>query len=51
MEPYAYWPLDRKMLNRRQSKKVQAKKGLASVVHTAKAGGGKGNKTKRQKRS
>ena len=33
VEPYAYWPLDRKMLNRRPAKQRDAKGGLASVVH------------------
>ncbi|KAH7365818.1 hypothetical protein KP509_18G047800 [Ceratopteris richardii] len=32
LDPYAYWPLDPKMLNRRESKKAVARKGLASVV-------------------
>ncbi|XP_059075817.1 uncharacterized protein LOC131047356 isoform X2 [Cryptomeria japonica] len=32
LEPYAYWPLDRKMLNRREEKRAIAKKGLSSVV-------------------
>lgn len=32
LDPYAYWPLDPKMLNRREGKKAVARKGLASVV-------------------
>ena len=32
VEPYAYWPLDRKMLNRRPSKTASAKAGLGAVV-------------------
>ncbi|MCO5571961.1 hypothetical protein L7F22_025712 [Adiantum nelumboides] len=34
LDPYAYWPLDPKMLNRREGKKAVARKGLASVVKT-----------------
>ena len=40
MEPYAYWPLDRKMLNRRPAKQKAAKGGLAGVVDATKAGRG-----------
>lgn len=47
--PYAYWPLDRKMINRRTGKKVEAAKGLASVLQTSQ-GSLKGSKAKRQKR-
>eukprot|EP00250_Pteridium_aquilinum_P028638 c37528_g1_i1 orf=673-4578(-) len=32
LDPYAYWPLDPKMLNRREGKKVVARKGLTSVM-------------------
>lgn len=32
LEPFAYWPLDRKMLNRRAAKRKDAKKGLLHVV-------------------
>lgn len=39
LEPYAYWPLDPKLLNRRASKRATAKDGLASVVRNAKAAG------------
>ncbi|KAG9443732.1 hypothetical protein H6P81_015072 [Aristolochia fimbriata] len=36
LEPYAYWPLDRKMLSRREEHKATARKGMASVVKLAK---------------
>eukprot|EP00898_Chlorokybus_atmophyticus_P003439 jgi/Chlat1/4096/Chrsp26S04132 len=36
VEPYAYWPLDRKMLNRRDAKKREATRGLSSVVKSTK---------------
>ncbi|KAL6911594.1 hypothetical protein ACP4OV_000399 [Aristida adscensionis] len=36
MEPYAYWPLDRKLLNRRSDRKASARKGMASVMKVAK---------------
>lgn len=49
MEPYAYWPLDRKMLNRRAGKQAAAKKGLERVVKAAKSGAVKGHKAKRRK--
>ena len=49
VEPYAYWPLDRKLLNRRSSKQAAAKKGLQGVVKGAKAGAAKGRKAKRQR--
>jgi ribosomal RNA-processing protein 12 len=39
LEPYAYWPLDPKLLNRRASKKAAAKDGLARVVRDAKSAG------------
>lgn len=32
LEPYAYWPLDRKLLNRRAERKASARKGMASVM-------------------
>nr|DAD45608.1 TPA_asm: hypothetical protein HUJ06_003838 [Nelumbo nucifera] len=32
LEPYAYWPLDRKMLSRRPEHRAAARKGMASVV-------------------
>jgi ribosomal RNA-processing protein 12 len=48
VEPYAYWPLDRKMLNRRVQKTKTAKSGLDRVVNSAaKAGTAKGQKAKR----
>lgn len=34
LEPYAYWPLDRKLLNRRVDRKAAARKGMASVMTT-----------------
>ena len=49
VEPYAYWQLDRKLLNRRASKQAAAKKGLQGVVRGAKAGTAKGRKAKRQR--
>lgn len=49
MEPYAYWPLDLKMLNRRPSKKADAREGLDSVVKAARAGAAKGSKAKRHR--
>lgn len=36
LEPYAYWPLDRKMLSRRPEHKAAARKGMASVVKLTK---------------
>ena len=39
LEPYAYWQLDPKLLNRRNSKKVSARGQLANVVKSAKAAG------------
>lgn len=36
LEPYAYWPLDRKMMSRRPEHRAAAKKGMASVVNMAK---------------
>lgn len=32
LEPYAYWPLDRKLLNHRAERKSAARKGMASVM-------------------
>uniref|UniRef100_A0A1D1YZ83 RRP12-like protein n=1 Tax=Anthurium amnicola TaxID=1678845 RepID=A0A1D1YZ83_9ARAE len=32
LEPYAYWPLDRKLLNRRTELKAVARKGMAKVM-------------------
>ncbi|XP_078444519.1 ARM repeat superfamily protein [Wolffia australiana] len=39
LEPYAYWPLDRKLLNRRAELKAAARKGMAKVM-TRTSGGG-----------
>ena len=50
VEPYAYWPLDRNMLNRRAQKTRVAKKGLDKVVKAAKEGAARGLKAKRQRR-
>ena len=36
LEPYAYWPLDRKMMSRRPEHQAAAKKGMASVVRMTK---------------
>lgn len=36
LDPYAYWPLDPKILNRRETKRTAARKGLGSVMHTTK---------------
>uniref|UniRef100_A0A803NT89 RRP12-like protein n=1 Tax=Cannabis sativa TaxID=3483 RepID=A0A803NT89_CANSA len=36
LEPYAYWPLDRKMMSRRPEHRASAKKGMASVVKMTK---------------
>uniref|UniRef100_A0A7N0UJ95 RRP12-like protein n=1 Tax=Kalanchoe fedtschenkoi TaxID=63787 RepID=A0A7N0UJ95_KALFE len=36
LEPYAYWPLDRKMLSRKGEQYAAAKRGMASVVKLAK---------------
>lgn len=50
VEPYAYWPLDRRMLNKkRRGKQAQASKGLSNIVKGAKAGAAKGRKAKRHK--
>ena len=38
VQPYAYWPMDAKMLNRREAKKRTARTGLDRVVSAAKAG-------------
>ena len=51
VEPYAYWPLDRKMLNRRQGKRADAEKGLKRVIGAARAGAAKGRKAKRMRQS
>lgn len=36
MDPYAYWPLDRKLLNRRADRKAAARKGMSSVMKVTK---------------
>lgn len=36
LEPYAYWPLDRKMMSRRPQHRAAARKGMASVVKMTK---------------
>ncbi|KAL3830065.1 hypothetical protein ACJIZ3_018867 [Penstemon smallii] len=36
LEPYAYWPLDRKMVSRRPEHRAAARKGMASVVKLTK---------------
>ncbi|XP_074269300.1 uncharacterized protein LOC141592498 [Silene latifolia] len=36
LEPYAYWPLDRKMLSRRPEHRASARRGMASVVKLTK---------------
>ena len=52
LEPYAYWPLDPKLLNRRNSKKVAARAQLGGVVKSAKAAGIlRGKKSKRDAQS
>jgi len=45
LEPYAYWPLDRKLMNRRKSKARAGMEGLRSVVKS-KGAIKKGNKAK-----
>ncbi|KAI4376476.1 hypothetical protein MLD38_014233 [Melastoma candidum] len=41
LEPYAYWPLDRKMMSRRPEHRAAARKGMASVVRMTKSLEGK----------
>lgn len=49
VEPYAYWPLDRKLLNRRADKKAAAEQGLQAVVRSAgRAGKGEGRAKRRR---
>lgn len=36
LEPYAYWPLDRKMMSRRPEHRAAARKGMVSVVKLTK---------------
>jgi len=40
-EPYAYWPLDRKMMSRRPEQRAAARKGMANVVKLTKKFEGK----------
>ncbi|KAK9863569.1 hypothetical protein WJX84_009478 [Apatococcus fuscideae] len=51
VEPYAYWPMDRRMLNRRPDKKREARTGLDGVVRAAKKGSSQGSRAKRKKTS
>lgn len=49
-EPYAYWPLDPKLLNRRDSKKAAARQGMSSVLKKGKQQrGGGGSKAANSK--
>ncbi|KAK7265474.1 hypothetical protein RJT34_33094 [Clitoria ternatea] len=41
LEPFAYWPLDRKMMSRRPQQRAVARKGMASVVKMTKRFEGK----------
>jgi ribosomal RNA-processing protein 12 len=41
LEPYAYWPLDRKMMSRRPEQRAVAVRGMSSVVKMAKKMEGK----------
>lgn len=41
LEPYAYWPLDRKMMSRRPQHRATARKGMARVVKMTKKFEGK----------
>lgn len=50
VEPYAYWPMDRKMLNRRPSKAAVAKAGLNAVVARSSEGPPK-HKSKQSRKS
>ena len=49
VEPYAYWPLDRRLMNRRQQKSKGAKQGLDKIVKAAAEGATKGRKAKRMR--
>ena len=51
LEPFAYWPLDKRLNNRRPDKQAAAKSGLASIVKGAKAGALRGAKAKKQRLS
>mmetsp|Transcript_28919 Transcript_28919/g.94534 ORF Transcript_28919/g.94534 Transcript_28919/m.94534 type:complete len:1369 (-) Transcript_28919:1378-5484(-) len=46
MQPFAYWPMDQKLLNRRGAKQREGRKGMSKVV--VKAGIAKGAKAKRK---
>ena len=50
-EPFAYWPLDKRLNSKRREKQASAKAGLAGIVKGAKAGAAKGGKAKRQRTS
>lgn len=45
LEPYAYWPLDRKMMSRRPEHRAAARKGMTSVVKMTKKLEGKSSST------
>jgi ribosomal RNA-processing protein 12 len=47
LEPFAYWKLDRKMLNRRSDKSASASKGLSKLIAGANSGALRGAKAKR----
>ncbi|KAG2424708.1 hypothetical protein HXX76_014284 [Chlamydomonas incerta] len=49
VDPYAYWTLDRRMLNRRRGKQAAASAKLESIVGGAQAGALKGAKAKRSR--
>lgn len=51
VEPYAYWPMDRRMLNRRPDKKREARAGLAGVVKASKKASNQASRAKRRKTS
>lgn len=50
VQPYAYWPLDTKLLNRREAKRRQGRKGLDRVVNAVKDAAAKGAKKGRKGR-
>ena len=47
VEQYAYWPLDRKLTNRRRAKAKEGKERLDKVVHAVAGGVAKGLKARR----
>ena len=51
VEPYAYWPLDRKLLNRRPGKTASAKTSLATVIGQKPAAAPGGRAPKRRRKS